>query len=336
MILTAAASHAEDVPAPEVERKNILHIYNWADYMSPDVLEDFARDTGIIVTYDMMDSNELLESRLVAGSTGYDVVFPSASYLGRQIKAGIYRKLDKTQLPNLRNLDPDITEKLGKFDPGNEHSAIYMWGTSGVAYNDAAVRIMMPEAPVNSFAMLYDPKVVSKFAECGVSLLDAPSEVISTVLLYLGKDASSENPQDLAAVEAVLKSIRPYIRLINSSTYIDALARARSVSRSDGRETCCKRVSVPAKLTSPTTSNIACLGGRGDVLRLHGHPRGCQARGERAPLHQLPAPRGSGGGQLWLRRLSQWQPRGAASFSHGIDGRQQLLPHARDAEETRA
>ena len=224
LILAPAAGHAADVPAPEAERENALHIYNWADYISPDVLEDFARDTGIVVTYDMMDSNELLENRLVAGGTGYDVVFPSARFLGRQVKAGIYRKLDKTLLPNLRNLDPDITAKLGKFDPGNEHSAIYMWGTSGVAYNDAAVQIMMPNAPVNSFAMLYDPAVVSKFAECGVSLLDAPSEVVGTVLLYLGKDANSEKPQDLAAAEAVLKAIRPYIRQINSSTYIEALA----------------------------------------------------------------------------------------------------------------
>jgi putrescine transport system substrate-binding protein len=224
LLLTSAVCHAADVPAPAIDRENALNIYNWADYIDPDVLEDFARETGIIVTYEMMDSNQLLETKLVAGRTGYDVVFPSASFLDRQIKAGIYRKLDKPRLPNLRNLDPDITGKLGNFDPGNEYSAIYMWGTSGVAYNDATLKAVMPDAPVNSFAMFYDPRVVSRFAECGVSVLDAPSEVIATVLLYLGKDANSELPEDLAAAEAVLMSIRPYIRTINSSSYIEDLA----------------------------------------------------------------------------------------------------------------
>ena len=224
ILLAGGASHAADDPAPDFDREKVLNIYNWSDYMSPGVLEDFSRETGIDIRYEIMDSNELLEIKLVAGRTGYDVVFPSASYLERQIKAGIYRKLDKSMLPNLRNLDPDITGKLGKFDPGNEHSAIYMWGTSGVAYNDATLKTIMPDAPVDSFAMLYDPKVVSRFAECGVSLLDAPSEVVGTVLLYLGKDANSEKPEDLAAAEAVLMSIRPYIRIINSSRYIEDLA----------------------------------------------------------------------------------------------------------------
>lgn len=224
LILAAAASHAADTPAPAVDGEKILSIYNWSDYISLGVLEDFARETGIVVQYDVMDSNELLEIKLVAGRTGYDVVFPSASFLDRQIKEGIYRKLDKRRLPNLRNLDPDITGKLGKFDPGNEHAAIYMWGTSGVAYNDTAVKILMPDAPVESFAMLYDPEVVSRFSECGVSVLDAPSEVISTVLLFLGKNANSEKPEDLVAAEAVLMSIRPFVRKINSSAYIEDLA----------------------------------------------------------------------------------------------------------------
>jgi len=222
-----AANHAADTPAPANQEK-ILSIYNWSDYISPGVLEDFARESGIVVQYDIMDSNELLETKLVAGRSGYDVVFPSANYLDRQIKAGIYRKLDKSRLTNLRNLDPDITAKMAKFDPRNEHSAIYMWGTSGVAYNDVAVKTLMPDAPVDSFAMLFDPEVVSRFADCGVSILDAPSEVISTVLLWLGRNPHSEKPEDLQAAEDVLMSIRPYVRKISSSAYIEDLANGEA------------------------------------------------------------------------------------------------------------
>jgi putrescine transport system substrate-binding protein len=171
-----------------------------------------------------MDSNELLETKLVAGRTGYDVVVPSASFLARQIKAGIYQKLDKSKLTNYKNLDPDITKRLEVFDPGNEYAVNYMWGTSGVAYNEEAIKAAMPDAPVDSFAMFWDPKVISKFAKCGVSVLDAPSEVVGTVLIYLGKDANSENPEDLKAAEKVLLSVRPYIRNINSSAYIEQLA----------------------------------------------------------------------------------------------------------------
>jgi putrescine transport system substrate-binding protein len=188
------------------------------------VLEDFTKETGIKVNYEVMDSNELLETKLMAGRTGYDVVVPSANFLARQIKAGIYQKLDKSKLPGLKHLDPTITQKLQTFDPGNEYAANYMWGTSGVAFNEEAIKAVMPNAPVDSFAMFWDPKVISKFAKCGVSILDAPSEVVGTVLIYLGKDANSEKPEDLKAAEKVLLSVRPYIRLINSSKYIEDLA----------------------------------------------------------------------------------------------------------------
>jgi putrescine transport system substrate-binding protein len=211
-------------PAVDTDAEKIVNVYNWSDYIEPSVLEDFTRETGVKVNYEMMDSNELLETKLVAGRTGYDVVVPSASFLARQIKAGIYQKLDKSKLPNYKNLDADISKKLEVFDPGNEYSVNYMWGTSGVAYNEEAIKAAMPDAPVDSFSMFWDPKVVSKFAKCGVSVLDAPSEVVGTVLIYLGKDANSENPDDLKAAEKVLLSVRPYIRLINSSKYIEDLA----------------------------------------------------------------------------------------------------------------
>jgi putrescine transport system substrate-binding protein len=222
-----APSKVETGPAAPVydtDEEKVVNVYNWSDYIEPTVLDEFTKETGVKVNYEVMDSNELLETKLVAGRTGYDVVVPSASFLARQIKAGVYQKLDRSKLPNLKNLDPDITKRLEVFDPGNEHAVNYMWGTSGVAYNEEAIKAAMPDAPVDSFAMFWDPKVISKFAKCGVSVLDAPSEVVGTVLIYLGKDANSENPEDLKAAEKVLMSVRPYIRTINSAPYIEQLA----------------------------------------------------------------------------------------------------------------
>jgi putrescine transport system substrate-binding protein len=217
------AAAAPAAPVYDTDAEKVVNVYNWSDYIEPTVIEAFTKETGVTVNYEVMDSNEMLETKLVAGRTGYDVVVPSANFLARQIKSGIYQKLDKSKL-DLKNLDPDITKRLEVFDPGNEHAVNYMWGTSGVAYNEEAIKAAMPNAPVDSFAMFWDPKVVSKFAKCGVSVLDAPSEVIGTVLIYLGKDANSENPEDLKAAEKVLLSVRPYIRLINSSKYIEDLA----------------------------------------------------------------------------------------------------------------
>lgn len=232
LFLLVACGKKEEAPPPadsaaaavDTDAEKVVNVYNWSDYIEPSVLDDFTAETGIKVNYEVMDSNELLETKLVAGRTGYDVVVPSASFLARQIKAGIYQKLDPAKLPNLKNLDPDITKRLEVFDPGNEHAVNYMWGTSGVAYNEEAIQAAMPDAPVDSFAMFWDPKVISKFQKCGVSILDAPSEVVGTVLIYLGKDANSEDPEDLKAAEKVLLSVRPYIRNINSSAYIEQLA----------------------------------------------------------------------------------------------------------------
>jgi putrescine transport system substrate-binding protein len=209
--------------APVVEDK-VLNVYNWSDYIEASVIEGFTKETGIKVQYDVFDSNEMLETKLLAGNTGYDIVVPSASFLNRQLQAGVHQKLDKSQLPNLKNIDPSIAQRIEAFDKGNEHSVNYMWGTSGVGYNTKKIAERMKDAPVDSFAMFYDPKVVSKFADCGVTILDAPSEVIGTVLIYLGKDANSEKPEDLAAAEAVLKAVRPYIKNFHSSAYIEQLA----------------------------------------------------------------------------------------------------------------
>jgi putrescine transport system substrate-binding protein len=219
-----AESTGNAASAVDTDAEKVVNVYNWSDYIAPETLDDFTKETGVKVNYEVMDSNEMLETKLVAGRTGYDVVVPSASFLARQIKAGVYQKLDKSRLDNLKNLDPDITKRLEVFDPGNEYAVNYMRGTSGVAYNEEAIEAALPNAPVDSFAMFWDPKVISKFEKCGVSILDAPSEVVGTVLIYLGRDANSEDPEDLKAAEKVLMSVRPYIRNINSSAYIEQLA----------------------------------------------------------------------------------------------------------------
>jgi putrescine transport system substrate-binding protein len=211
-------------PAVDSDAEKVVNVYNWSDYIEPTVIEAFEKDTGIKVNYEVMDSNELLETKLLAGRTGYDVVVPSASFLARQIKANIYQKLDKSKLPNLKNMDADISKRLEVFDPGNQYAVNYMWGTDGVGYNEAKIKEAMADAPVDSYAMFFDPKVAKNFAKCGISILDAPSEIVGAVLIYLGKDANSEKPEDLKAAEQVLMSIRPYVRLINSSKYIEDLA----------------------------------------------------------------------------------------------------------------
>jgi putrescine transport system substrate-binding protein len=226
MLLAACGrTGAPEVPSGSAAaEQKILNVYNWSDYLDPSVVPAFEREYGIKVNYDVFDSNEVLETKLLAGRTGYDVVVPSASFLQRQIQAGVFQKLDKAQLPNLKNLDPVITQTLRVNDPGNQYGVIYLWGTSGIGYNEARIRQAMPDAPVDSLAMFFDPKVIAHFKACGVSILDAPDEMVGTVLIFLGRNANSESLDDLKSAEKVLLSIRPYIRYINSSRYIEDLA----------------------------------------------------------------------------------------------------------------
>jgi putrescine transport system substrate-binding protein len=210
------------------EEDKVLNVYNWSDYIEPSVLEEFTKKTGIKVNYDVFDSNEVLETKLLTAHTNYDLVVPSAPFLERQIKAGVYQKLDKSQLPNLKYLDPGMLKQIQVYDPGNEHSVPYMWLTDGPGYNVAKIKERMPDAPVDSLRMFYDPAVIAKFQDCGVSVLDAPAEVVGTVLIYLGKDPKSESPEDLKAAETVLLSIRPYLRYVHSSRYIDDLANGET------------------------------------------------------------------------------------------------------------
>jgi putrescine transport system substrate-binding protein len=216
-----AAAAATTVGA---EEEKVLNVYNWSDTIDPSVVPAFEKEYGIKVNYDVYDSIQMLETKLLAGKTGYDVVFPSAPYMQRQIQAGVYQKLDKTLLPNLRNLDPHVNHIVEANDPGNQYGVIYLWGTIGFAYNVKKISAAMPNAPLDSFAMLFDPAVVSRFKDCGVLVIDAPDQVIETVLLYLGKDPNSESTENLKAVEQVLLSIRPYVRFIDSDKTIEVLA----------------------------------------------------------------------------------------------------------------
>jgi len=219
----AAKAPAATTAAAPAEEK-VVNVYNWSDYIDPKMLEAFTKETGIKVNYDVFDNNEVLQTKLLAGNTGYDVVVPSASFLEIQIKAGVFRKLDRSKLPNWKYLDPNILQRLERHDPGNQYAVNHMWGTDGIGYNVKKVKAIDPKAPVDSWTLIFDPKWAAKFKDCGISVLDAPDEVVGVVLAYLGKDPNSENPDDLKLAEDRLMKIRPYIRMIHSSQYIDSLA----------------------------------------------------------------------------------------------------------------
>ena len=202
----------------------VLNLYIWSDYLAPNVLSDFEKRTGIKVHVAYFDTNETLETRLLAGGSGFDVVVPTASYFERQIKAGVYLKLDKSKLPNLKNMDTQLMSRVALHDPQNAHGIIYTWGTNGIGYNPRMIRALLPDAPLDSWRLVFDPAVASTLAACGISVLDSPAEMLRAVLNYLGRDPNSQKPEDLEAAESTLTKIRPFIRNINSSEYIEALA----------------------------------------------------------------------------------------------------------------
>lgn len=222
LLATALISVAGIVSLAAQQR--VVHVYNWSDYIDESILADFERETGIRVVYDVYDSNEVLETKLLAGGSGYDVVVPSATFLARQIEAGVYRKLDRDRLPNLVHLWPDIAERVAKYDPDNAYSVNYMWGTTGIGYNVARIMERMADAPVGSWRMIFDPETVAKFADCGIHVLDAPAELFPAALAYLGLDPDSKDPAEIERAAGVLMAIRPHIRKFHSSEYINALA----------------------------------------------------------------------------------------------------------------
>lgn len=219
----AIASLALAVGASAAEEK-VLNVYNWSDYIAEDTISNFEKRTGIKVNYDVFDSNEVLEAKLLAGSSGYDIVVPSAAFMERQIKAGVFTPLDKSKFKNYGNLDEAILERVAAHDPDNAHSVPYMWGTTGFGYNVDKVEGTLPGAPTDSWRILFDKDVVSKLADCGVTLLDAPTEVYANLMRYLGRDPNSEKKADLAAFEKHMLEIRPFIKYFHSSQNINDLA----------------------------------------------------------------------------------------------------------------
>ncbi|MFD2236812.1 polyamine ABC transporter substrate-binding protein [Aureimonas populi] len=209
---------------PALAQDNVVNVFNWSDYIDESVLQEFTAETGIRVVYDVYDSNEILETRLLAGSSGYDVVVPSAEYMGRQIEAGIFQPLDRSKLTNLGNMWPLIEERTALYDPDNAHSVNYMWGTTGIGYNTRRVAELLPDAPLDSWALVFDPANAEVLSQCGIDLLDSPGEIYPPALAYLGLDPDSRDPEDLERAQELLASIRPFIRRFHSSEYINALA----------------------------------------------------------------------------------------------------------------
>jgi len=208
-------AHAED---------RTVKIYNWSDYIGPTTLEDFQKATGIQPTYDVFDSNETLEGKMLTGHSGYDVVVPSNHFLGRQIKAGAFQKLDKSQLPNLKNLDPNLMKQLEANDPGNLYAVPYLWGTNGIGYNVDKVKAALGVDTIDSWAVLFEPENMKKLQKCGVSYMDSPDEVFPAVLNYMGRSPRSESKKDYEDATAKLKAVRPYITYFHSSKWVSDLA----------------------------------------------------------------------------------------------------------------
>jgi putrescine transport system substrate-binding protein len=213
------------VAVPAMAQDKVLHVYNWSDYIADDTVAKFEEATGIDVVYDVYDSNEVLEAKLLAGNSGYDVVVPTSQFMQRQIAAGVYQDLDKAKLPNLANMDPELMAAAAAYDPDNAHGVIYMWGTTGLGYDVAKVAERLGEdAPTNSWALIFDPAYAEKLADCGITLLDSPSDVLPSALAYLGLDPTTTDADELQQAADLIQGVRPYIRYFHSSQYINDLA----------------------------------------------------------------------------------------------------------------
>lgn len=214
LALTSAMASADEV-----------RVYNWSDYIDESLLEKFEQETGIDLIYDVFDSNEVLETKMLAGGSGYDVVVPSGTFLQRQISAGAFQKLDMSKLPNIENMWDVVAKRTEQYDPGNEYSINYMWGTTGIGVNVGKVtEILGEDAPMGSLELIFDPANMEKLAECGVHFLDAPTEMIPAALKYIGEDPDSQDPDTIAKTEEVFAAVRPYVQKFHNSEYINALA----------------------------------------------------------------------------------------------------------------
>jgi putrescine transport system substrate-binding protein len=221
-----AGARAADAPPMAASEPKVLNIYNWSDYIADDTIKNFEKETGIKVTYDNYDNNEILHTKLIAGHTGYDIVVPSAHFAKQQIEAGLFRKLDRSLLTNWKNLDPAILEQMAKVDPGNQYLVDWLWGYVTVGINAAKVKQALGGLPMpdNAWSLLFDPKYAAKLKGCGVNFLDSASEVLPVAMLYVGKPGYSKSAGDYTAAADMLKKVRPYVTRFSSSGYINELA----------------------------------------------------------------------------------------------------------------
>ena len=209
---------------PVAAQERVVNFYNWSNYMAPGVLEDFTKETGIKVVYDTFDANETLETRLLAGKSGYDVVVPTGYFLQRQITAKVFLKLDKAKLPNLANAWPVVSKQLATYDPGNNYGANYMWGTTGIGYNVKMAEKVLPGVTIDSWDIVFKPENLAKFKDCGIHMLDSADDILPAALSYLGIDPNSTKQADLEKAAELIGKIRPFVRKFHSSEYLGALA----------------------------------------------------------------------------------------------------------------
>ena len=224
MKMLATLTSVSAIAAGAVAAEGVVNVYNWSDYIAEDTIANFEAETGIRVVYDVFDSNEVLEAKMLTGASGYDVVVPSIEFMARQVQAGVFAAVDKDALTNYGNLDQTILDILAVNDPDNTYGVPYMMFTTGIGYNVNAVAERIGEDKIGSWDMIFDPETAAKLADCGISVLDSPTEVIAPALNYLGLDPNSENKDDLARATELLQSVRPHIRYFHSSQYINDLA----------------------------------------------------------------------------------------------------------------
>jgi putrescine transport system substrate-binding protein len=220
-VLLATTMLATGFAFAAAAQERVVNVYNWSDYIDSSIIDDFTKETGIKVVYDVYDSNEILETKLLAGGSGYDVVVPTSSFLARQIEAGVYQKLDKSKLPNLANMWDEVSKRMEIFDPGNEYSVNYMWGTIGIGFNVDKVKAALGTDEIDSWKTVFDP---AKLKDCGINFLDSPTDMIPVTLAYLGLNPDSHEPEDIAKAEEALLKVRPFVRKFHSSEFINGLA----------------------------------------------------------------------------------------------------------------
>ncbi|ARQ01145.1 polyamine ABC transporter substrate-binding protein [Pseudorhodoplanes sinuspersici] len=223
-VATAGLALAAFVWPAAAQKERILNVYNWSDYIDPAVLQDFTKETGIKVRYDTFDSNDTLEVKLLTGRSGYDIVVPTAYFLERQIKAGLFQKLDKSKLPNLQNVWPAIAERLATYDPNNNFAVNYMWGTTGIGYNVKKAKEILGGGVPDSWDIVFKPENLAKFKDCGVMMLDSADDIMPAALQYLGLNPNSTSQADLEKAADLLSKVRPSVRKFHSSEYLTALA----------------------------------------------------------------------------------------------------------------